>query len=223
MRPVAAASLLGMSSPAPVAAGPDAAASRPVAGATRWLRGAMVGVVASTVSVGGHVLGAGSAPGLLPLAGLTSAAVLVAVALSGVRWRLTSLLALLLGAQVVFHVAFAAAHGHPAAPGHTAHLTGPGGVSGRMLALHLVAAVVTAVLLRRGRGRLLAARVRGRPAGAGRPAAGGDSGRAAAPAARRRPPRRTVDGVAAAGRHRASPRAAGTARQLTSPPHPTAP
>ena len=147
---MAAASLLGMSSPAPVAAGPDAAATRPVAGAARWLRGATVGVVASTVSVGGHVLGAGSAPGLLPLAGLTSAAVLVAVALSGVRWRLTSLLALLLGAQVVFHVAFAAAHIHPAAPGHTAHLTGPGGVSGRMLALHLVAAVVTAVLLRRG-------------------------------------------------------------------------
>ncbi len=149
MRPVPAASLLGMSLPAPVAAGPDAAATRPVAGAARWQRGAMVGVVASTVSVGGHLLGSGSAPGLLPLAGLTSAAVLVAVALSGVRWRLTSLLALLLGAQVVFHVAFAAAHGHPAAPGHTAHLTGPG-VSGRMLALHLVAAVVTAVLLRRG-------------------------------------------------------------------------
>jgi hypothetical protein len=135
-----ATSLLGMSSSAPSAAlGPD-----PVAGAARWVRGAAVGSVASAVSVGGHVLGSGSAPGLLPLTGLTSVAVLVAVALSGVRWRLPSLLALLLGAQVVFHVAFAA-------PGHAAHVAAaPGGVSGRMLALHLVAAVVTAVLLRRG-------------------------------------------------------------------------
>ena len=83
----------------------------------------MVGVVASAVVLGGHVLGAGSAPGLLPLTGLTAAAVLVAVALSGVRWRLAPLLALLLGAQVAFHVAFAAGHAHGVPTAHAAHLT----------------------------------------------------------------------------------------------------
>src|SRR4051812_44125045 len=98
-----------MSSSAPSAAAGPAA---PLAGAARWLRGATVGTVASAVALGGHVLGAGSAPGLLPLTGLTAAAVLVAVALSGVRWRLAPLLALLLGAQVAFHVAFAAGHAH---------------------------------------------------------------------------------------------------------------
>lgn len=139
-----------MSSPAPSAAARhDAGASRPVAGAARWVRGTTVGVVASAVSVGGHVLGAGSAPALLALTGLTSGAVLVAVALSGVRWRLASLLAVLLGAQIVFHVVLAAAHVHPAA-GQAAHLSAAGGVSGRMVTLHLVAAAVTAVLLRRG-------------------------------------------------------------------------
>jgi hypothetical protein len=113
------------------------------------VRGATVGSVASAVSLGGHVLGAGSAPGLLPMTGLTTVAVLVAVALSGVRWRLGPLLAVLLGAQVAFHVAFAAGHAH-AVPAAHAHLAAPAGVSGRMLGMHLVAAVVTAVLLRRG-------------------------------------------------------------------------
>jgi hypothetical protein len=140
-----------MSSPAPSAAGPDTGAAPPVGGAARWLRGATVGSVASVVSLGGHVLGAGSAPGLLPLTGLTSVAVLAAVALSGVRWRLTSLLAVLLGAQVGFHIAFAAAHSHAAAgSGHAAHLPAAGGPGVRMLALHLLAALVSAALLRRG-------------------------------------------------------------------------
>lgn len=139
-----------MSSPASSAAGPDTGPAPPVDGAARWLRGATVGSVASLVAFGGHVLGAGSAPGPLPLTGLISVAVLVAVALSGVRWRLTSLLAVLLGAQVVFHIAFAAAHGHPAASGHAAHLSAAGGPGGRMLAVHALAAVVTAALLRRG-------------------------------------------------------------------------
>jgi hypothetical protein len=141
-----------MSLPAQAAAaGPVARAAPPVAGATRWVRGATVGWIASALSVGGHVLGAGGAPGLLPLTGLTSAAVLAAVALSGVRWRVASLLALLLGTQVVFHVVLAAAHAHPAVPAHSTHLAAaPGSVSGRMLALHLAAAVVTALLLRCG-------------------------------------------------------------------------
>ncbi len=121
-----------------------------VTGAARWLRGTTVGVAASAVSVGGHVLGAGSAPRLLPLTGLTAGAVLVAVALSGVRWRLAPLMAVLLGAQVVFHVVLAATHVHPAAAGRVADLSAAGGVSARMPVLHLVAAVVTALLLRRG-------------------------------------------------------------------------
>jgi hypothetical protein len=137
-----------MSSPAPSAAAGPAA---PVAGLARWVRGAVVGTVASAVALGGHVLGAGHAPGLLPLTGLTGTAVLVGVALSGVRWRVAPLLAVLVGAQVAFHVAFAAGHTHGVPAGHAAHLAAaPAGVSGRMLALHLVAAVATAVLLRHG-------------------------------------------------------------------------
>src|SRR5690242_10038052 len=114
-----------MSSSASCAAGADAEARRPVAGAARWVRGATVGSVASAVSLGGHVLGAGNAPGLLPMTGLTTVAVLVAVALSGVRWRLGPLLAVLLGAQVAFHVAFAAGHAHAVPAAHAAHLAAP--------------------------------------------------------------------------------------------------
>ena len=127
-------------------------AGAPVTGAARWLRGATVGTVASGLAVGGHVLGAGSPPGLLALSGLTATAVLVAVALSGVRWRLATLQALLLGVQVVFHVALATAgHVHGAALTHPGHASAAsGGTDVRMLAGHLVAAALTAVLLRRG-------------------------------------------------------------------------
>jgi hypothetical protein len=142
-----------MSSPARSAdARQDGPAARPGAGAARWLRGAVVGFAASVVALTGHVLGAGSTPSLLPLAGLTSVAVLLAVALSGVRWRLTSLLAMLLGAQAVFHLTFASAGHAPATTlAHPAHLgSASGDGDGRMLALHVAAALVTAWLLRRG-------------------------------------------------------------------------
>ena len=123
-----------------------------VTGTARGGRGLVVGSVASGLAVGGHVLAAGTPPGLMSLAGLTAAAVLVAVALSGVRWRLATLLALLLGVQATFHVALASAgHAHAPALTHAAHAGATTDGSGwRMLAAHLVAAALTALLLRRG-------------------------------------------------------------------------
>lgn len=117
----------------------------------------------------------GVAPSAGPLVLTCLVAVLVAIALSSSRWTLTPLLLMLLGAQFFLHVAFAApvpsavfggsmAHGQmgsamgadlPAGPSMTA-MTGMTGMTGSghhgwlMVGTHVLAAVVSALLLRRG-------------------------------------------------------------------------
>jgi hypothetical protein len=141
------------------------AAVRPSVGPMRWVRGAVVGSVASTLAWLGHSLASGMSPEPSAAVWTTACAALVAVALSGRRWRLPSLLAVLLGAQVAFHVVFADV-GHTVHPGHgtmSASMTHDGtvghgwlgafvlGHTGTLMALaHVCAALVTALLLRRG-------------------------------------------------------------------------
>lgn len=128
--------------------GPGAAAASapPTSGALRWLRGATVGLVATGLALAGHALGGGAAPAAGPLSMIALAAVLGSVALSGQRWSATALLGVLLGVQLAAHVVFAAGAA-AAVPMHHAPLA----VHGLpMLAGHLAAAVLTALLLRRG-------------------------------------------------------------------------
>jgi hypothetical protein len=121
-------------------------------GVLRVVRAAVVGLSASGLALLGHVVAGGPAPSPGPLMVLVLVVLLVSVALSGRRWTTSPLLAVLLGSQAVFHVAFGgagAAHAHggqhladgSAMPGHPGLL---------MLVGHTVAAVVTALLLRRG-------------------------------------------------------------------------
>jgi hypothetical protein len=107
------------------------------AGVGRWLRGSAVGLCATALAIAGHALEGGPAPAVPVTAGLAVVAVLVSVALSRVRWCLGSLLGVLTAAQLVFHVALA------------------GGVMGTgagwsMVAGHSAAALITALVLRRG-------------------------------------------------------------------------
>jgi hypothetical protein len=124
----------------------------PTEGALRWVRASVVGGAATGLSLLGHVAAGGSAPPARWLLVLSLVTLLVSVGLSGRRWTLGPLTGLLLGAQVVFHVAFgsgAAGHVHGGQHlGHAAMMPGHSGVT--MLAGHAVAALVTALLLRRG-------------------------------------------------------------------------
>lgn len=99
-----------------------------------------------SLAVAGHVAGGGALPPATAatLFGLTVAG---SVALSGRRWTLSALTTVLLGVQLVCHVALAgqATAANLAENGHPAHGTSP-----PMLIAHVLAALVTAVLLRRG-------------------------------------------------------------------------
>jgi hypothetical protein len=107
-------------------------------GLGRLLRGGVVGLSATALATAGHALEGGAAPALAVIAVVAVLAILVSVTLSGVRWRLLSLLVVLTAAQVFFHLALAGQA--PAAEG----------VSWSMLAAHSIAAFLTACLLRRG-------------------------------------------------------------------------
>lgn len=147
----------------------------PTQGPLRWARGAVVGLSATCLAYGGHVAAGGVAPSAGPLALTCLVAVLVAIALSSSRWTLAPLLSMLLGAQVVLHVAFAApvpsavfggsmAHGRMGLPmgadlSAGSSVTGMTGMTGTtmsghhgwlMVASHVLAAVLSALLLRRG-------------------------------------------------------------------------
>ena len=138
----------------------------PTSPGLRTLRGVVVGVAASALAWGGHSAASGMVPDPSTLLWAASAAVPVAVVASGRRWRTWSLLAFLLGAQAAFHVAFAGMHGPSdpsgAAGSMAAAMGRPGDTTGAMTAAvashpalamvlgHAVAALVTAVLLRRG-------------------------------------------------------------------------
>lgn len=129
----------------------------PTSGSARWARGSTVGLTATGLAMTGHAVGGGSAPPAMPLAILITGAVLGSVGLSGRRWTLGLLLGVLLTAQGAFHVAFGPAatapttgstpSWHSGSAGHVAvaHQLGWG-----MVGAHLVAALLTALLLRRG-------------------------------------------------------------------------
>ncbi len=104
-------------------------------------------------------------PGLESLMWVSVCALLVSVALSGHRWRMPSLLTVLLGAQVAMHVCFAdmpqamhsahAGHGDMGASmtafSHAAMSeSGAAHSATLMVVSHVVAALLTAMLLRRG-------------------------------------------------------------------------
>jgi hypothetical protein len=120
--------------------------------ALRLVRSAVVALSANGLALLGHLTAGGSTPAPGPLMMLVLVVLLVTYGLSGKRWTVGPLVAVLLGSQVLFHVVFADAtttHGHhgslaggmSSAPGHPALL---------MLAGHAAAAMLTAMLLRRG-------------------------------------------------------------------------
>jgi hypothetical protein len=131
-------------------------ATAATSGAARWARGGTVGLTAAGLALLGHVVGGGEAPPTTPLLLLTLVAVLGSVGLSGRRWSIGTLLGVLLCAQAAFHVAFGDQTTQPS--GTSAHLhhgaasaamsTHPMGW--RMAGAHLMAVLVTALLLRRG-------------------------------------------------------------------------
>jgi hypothetical protein len=122
---------------------PNAAA--PTSGLLRLVRGTAVGATAMSLAVAGHVVGGGSLPPATAaiLLGLTVAG---SVALSGRRWTFSALATVLLGVQLVCHVALA---GHAEAANVADHRHAAHGTGAWMLVAHVLAALVTAVLLRR--------------------------------------------------------------------------
>lgn len=127
----------------------------------RVVRGGVVGVTTSSLAWLSHSLAAGMSLQLSHLLWVLAFAVPVSIALSGRRWTLPSLLTVLLGGQVAFHLTFAGmyhASGGSALPtGMHVHVPvgaiaamGDGSIGVRMLLAHSVAALVTALVLRRG-------------------------------------------------------------------------
>jgi hypothetical protein len=116
----------------------------------RLVRGTVVGLCAVVLGAGGHVLVSGMTPSALSLVMVTVAAVAVAVAMSGRRWRLSSLFALLGGAQLVFHVLLSGGTGHSMADMHQQTVGGLSQSSVMMVGAHAAAALVSAALLERG-------------------------------------------------------------------------
>lgn len=137
-------------------------------GAWRLARGTVVGVSASGLALSTHLAGGAPPPAAslwLALTLLTSVAGVVA---SRWRWTTPGLLAVLVVAQLGFHLVFEASevylgHGHVAATagahvGHVEHAVAEAaGMGPRMLAGHLLAAVVMTALLRFGEAGLRAA------------------------------------------------------------------
>jgi hypothetical protein len=116
------------------------------------VRAAVVGLSASGLALLGHLAAGGTTPAPGQLVLVVLAVLVVSLTLSARRWTVGPLLAVLLGSQALFHVAFSsagAAHVHggqhvavaSSMPGHPGLL---------MLVGHGVAALLTALLLRRG-------------------------------------------------------------------------
>ena len=103
----------------------------------RWLRGSAVGLCATALAAAGHALEGGPAPSVPVTASLAVVAVLLSVALSRVRWDVGPLLVVLTAAQLVFHVGLAGG-------------VLDSGTRWSMVAGHGAAALITALLLRRG-------------------------------------------------------------------------
>jgi hypothetical protein len=128
----------------------------PTSGTARWARGGTVGLTATGLAMGGHAGGGGGTPSALPLLLLAALAVLGSVGLSGRRWGVGPLLGVLLSVQFAHHVAFGGHTGSPmtlarhqhGAAAHQVMTTHP--LGWRMVGAHVLAALVTALVLRRG-------------------------------------------------------------------------
>jgi hypothetical protein len=121
-------------------------------GVLRSVRAAVVGLSASGLALLGHFAAGGTAPPPGQLVLVVLAVLVVSLALSARRWTVGPLLAVLLGSQALFHVAFSGAGGgHVHGAQHVAgESTIPGHPEVLMLVGHGVAALLTALLLRRG-------------------------------------------------------------------------
>lgn len=130
-------------------------------------RAAAFGVVTLALATGAHVLGGGAMPSMLVLALLTGPLTLAAVVLTRRRCGSVLLVGALSAAQVILHETMALAshvpgdafpvgpgaqHGaHALASGQVStHWSGADGWSVTMKAAHVVATLVTALLLARG-------------------------------------------------------------------------
>jgi hypothetical protein len=134
----------------------------PTRGATRMARAAAFGVAVLTIAVGAHVAGGGALPSMTVLALLAIPVTVAAVALTSRRCGLALMLGSMAAAQVLLHqtlMALAAqVPGDMAGQMSTASASAMGGqamahTDGRsvtMTAAHVVATVVTALLLARG-------------------------------------------------------------------------
>ncbi len=114
-----------------------------------------VGVVGCALFA--HVAAGGRVAGPAALALLTVAVAALAVALASTRPTFIRLLAIAAGAQPLLHVAFGSlashtspSHAHHAGAQHATMLTSTDHASATMWIVHLVAAVVTAVVVRWG-------------------------------------------------------------------------
>ena len=121
----------------------------PVRRGLRGLRGSVVGLSAAGLGLVGHTMAGGALPSAGVVALASAGLVLLGIAMSGREWGLPSLLTVLVGAQLAFHVVLAGgaqAQMH-AMPG----MSQPGMVPGvAMTGTHVAVAVVAALLLRRG-------------------------------------------------------------------------
>ncbi|MFF1385673.1 hypothetical protein ACFVWT_19145 [Arthrobacter sp. NPDC058288] len=139
----------------------------------RLLRTAVVAAAVLCLAVGAHVLGGGTLPPTPVLAAVTALTVLCIVRLTKGKMNAPSLAAVLIAGQGILHEAFSALSGpatlpsagpalhvHGAVPGPFAvpemHQHLQAGGEPVMLALHLIATLLTAVLLERGEAALWA-------------------------------------------------------------------
>jgi hypothetical protein len=146
----------------------------PGKGLLRWLRGSVVGGASFGLALTGHLC-AGGQVNALTASALGGFVIVFGVALSSRQWRLPSLLAFLSGFQVVFHLIVSASStpawdadisshaGHNMSMAATMDMSGSMDMSpvggpvdhwmsspAAMVAFHLAAAVITAVLLCHG-------------------------------------------------------------------------
>jgi hypothetical protein len=141
---------------APVSSAPPAVPWTAPAGALRWVRGAAVAGSATGLALLGHGWAGGSLPPAIGLASVLVLAVALAVGLSGRRWTLAPLVSVIVGAQVVFHVAFGGLAGsvtvhqgqHAATNVSHPDMDSHSGLA--MAFAHVAAVLVTAWLLRCG-------------------------------------------------------------------------
>jgi hypothetical protein len=117
--------------------------------ALRGLRGSVVGLSAAGLGLLGHTMAGGALPSVPVVALATAGLVLLGIAMSDRQWGLPSLLTVLVGAQLGFHLVLAGGAGAQmqAMPGMSHQGMVPGLT---MTAAHVAAAAVAAIVLRRG-------------------------------------------------------------------------